>query len=187
MDEKYMIGLKTVAATLLVGLLAGCSTFTTPRYSISADTNVALKALGESNIGVGPFVGPPSFDSACRAAGPLSPPDGMSHTAYIKKAFEDEFKVAGIYAAGSPKRTISGTVNKIQFSSARGLTGGSWDIDLTLASSNGAKMQVLEHYEFESGYVADTACKQTAEAYFPAVQNLIAKAVRSPEFKTLLK
>lgn len=26
------------------------------------------------------------------------------------------------------------------------------------------------------GFVADTACKQTAEAYFPAVQNLIGKA-----------
>ena len=111
----------------------------------------------------------------------------MSHTAYIKKAFEDEFKVAGIYAADSPRRTITGVVNKIQFSSARAVTGGSWDIDLTLSSSNGSTMQVVEHYEFESGYVADTACKQTAEAYFPAVQNLIAKAVRAPEFKALLK
>ncbi len=177
----------TVAAVLLVGLVTGCSTFTTPRYSISADTNVALKALGESKLGVGPFTGPPAFDNACRAAGPLAPPDGMSHTAYIKKAFEDEFKVAGIYAAESPRRTISGVVNKIQFSSARALTGGSWDIDLTLSSSNGSTMQVVEHYEFESGYVADTACKQTAEAYFPAVQNLIAKSVRAPEFKALLK
>ena len=168
-------------------LIAGCSTYTTPRYAINADTNVTLKALGESKIGVGPFTGPTNFEPACRAAGPLAPPDGMSHTAYVKKAFEDELKVAGIYAADTPRITISGTINKLEFSSARALTGGSWDIDLSLSSSNGKTMRTAEHYEFESGYSATTACKQTAEAYLPAVQDLIGKTVRAPEFKTLLK
>jgi hypothetical protein len=111
----------------------------------------------------------------------------MSHTDYIRKAFEDELKVAGIYAAASPRATISGTVKKLEFSSSRGLTGGSWDIEILLNSSNGRTLPVAEHYEFESGFVADTACKQTAEAYFPAVQNLIGKAVRSPEFKALIQ
>ena len=45
----------------------------------------------------------------------------------------------------------------------------------------------VERYEFESGFVADMACKQTAEAYMPAVQNLIGKIVRSPGFKGLLQ
>jgi hypothetical protein len=36
------------------------------------------------------------------------------------------------------------------------------------------------------GFIADTACKQTAEAYFPAVQNLIGKLVKSPEFLALV-
>lgn len=179
---------RTIIATVSFAvLLVGCSTFTTPRYAINADTNLALKALGESRIGVGDFSGPTTFDSACRAAGPLAPPDGMSHTAYIKKAYEDEYKVAGVYAAENPRVTITGTVNKLEFSSARGLTGGTWDIDLTLNSSNGKTMRVAEHYEFESGYAAVTACKQTAEAYFPAVQDLVGKTVRAPEFKTLLK
>jgi len=168
-------------------LLSACSTFTTPRYSINADTNVALKAIGASNIGVGAFAGPSNFDPSCRAAGPLAPPDGMSHTAYIKKALEDELKVAGAYAASSPKVILTGTVNKLEFSSMRGLTGGSWDIDVALTSSNGKSMTAAEHYEFESGFIADTACKQTAEAYLPAVQNLISKIVRSPEFKGLLE
>jgi hypothetical protein len=178
----------TVVGALACALLvAGCSTFTTPRYAINADTNVALKTLGQSGLGVGPFTGPPAFDATCRAAGPLAPPDGLSHTGYIKKALEDEFKVAGIYAAENPRISISGTVNKLEFSSARAITGGSWDIDLTLSSSNGKTLHVAEHYEFESGYAAITACKQTAEAYFPAVQDLIAKAVRSSEFTALVK
>lgn len=111
----------------------------------------------------------------------------MSHTVYLKKALEDELKVAGAHAASSPKIVLSGIVNKLEFSSSRGLTGGSWDVDVTLNSSNGKTMMAAEHYEFESGFVADTACKQTAEAYMPTVQNLIGKIVRSPEFKGLLQ
>ena len=111
----------------------------------------------------------------------------MSHTAYLKKALEDELKVAGAHAATSPKTILTGNVTRLEFSSSRGLTGGSWDADLTLISSNGKSMNASEHYEFESGFVADTACKQTAEAYMPMAQNLIGKIVRSPEFKGLLQ
>jgi hypothetical protein len=167
--------------------LAGCSTFTTPRYAIDADTNMALKALNTSGIGIGDFSAPASFDANCRMAGPLAPPDGMSHAAYLRKAFEDEMKVAGVYAAGAPRVVLSANVNRLAFSSARGLTGGAWDVAMTMKSSNGATMVVDEHYEFESGFVADTACKQTAEAYFPAVQNVVKKTVRSPEFKALIR
>jgi hypothetical protein len=66
------------------------------------------------------------------------------------------------------------------------LTGGSWDIGLKVNSSNGKSVSVSEHYEFNSGFIADTACKQTAEAYLPAVQNLIGKLVKAPEFKSLV-
>jgi len=167
--------------------LAACSTFTTPRYSSNADTNVHLKSLGVSSIAVGSFSGPKEFDNACRAAGPLAPPDGLSHTEYFRKALEDELKFAGLHVPASPRIVLSGVVNKLEFSSARGLTGGSWDIDVTLSSSNGRKMSAKERYEFESGFVADTACKQTAEAYMPTVQNLIKKIVYSPEFKGLVQ
>jgi hypothetical protein len=146
-----------------------------------------LKAIGASNVAVGTFTGPSAFDPSCRAAGPLAPPDGITHTAYLKKALEDELKVAGAYSASSPKVILTGAVNKLEFSSSRGLTGGSWDIHVSLNSSNGKSMAAVEHYEFESGFVADTACKQTAEAYMLTVQNLIGKIVRSPEFKGLLQ
>ncbi len=180
--------MRNIAITLSIALtLSACSTYTTPRYSINADTNVTLKSLGITNVAIGTFTGPASFDTACRAAGPLAPPDGMTHTAYFKKALEDELKVAGAHSASLPKVTLSGSVDKLSFSSSRGLTGGSWDIEVTVNSSNGKTMNANEHYEFESGFIADTACKQTAEAYMPAVQNLIAKIVRAPEFKALVQ
>ena len=169
----------------LLGLTA-CSTYMPQRYSISADNNVALKAIGIGNINVSTFKGPAAFDNACRGAGPIAPPDNMSFEAYIQKALADELKVAGMFDEKTPKVTLTGSVEQLRFSSSRGLTGGEWDIALRLNSSNGKSIFATEHYEFNSGFVADTACKQTAEAYLPAVQNLIGKLVKSPEFKSLL-
>ncbi|MBI4987822.1 MAG: hypothetical protein HZC23_03280 [Rhodocyclales bacterium] len=179
--------MKAIALIPITLLFCACSTYTTPRYSINADTNVALKALGATSVAVGSFSGPKDFDANCRAAGPLAPPDGLSYTEYLKKALEAELKVAGAHTATSPRIVLTGTVNKLEFSSSRGLTGGSWDVELTLNSSNGSTLAAMEHYEFESGFNALTACKQTAEAYMPTIQNLIGKIVRSPDFRQLLQ
>lgn len=167
--------------------LSGCETLVAPRYSITGDNNLAVKALGASGLGVGEFTGPPSFDANCRALGPVQVADGITHTQYIRKAFEEEFKIAGVYAQSSPRIVLTGTVTRLEFSSTRAVTGGSWDIDLTLRSSNGSSMRATERFEFPSGFGAPTACKQTAEAFTPAVQNLVGKVLRAPEFRALVR
>ncbi len=184
--------MRQMVFVMLVLSLSACSTYMPQRYSISADTNVALKAIGVGNINVGrwslvvgPFTGLADFDNSCRAADPIAPPDNMSFEAYIQKALADELKVAGMFDDKAPIITLSGVVESLSFSSSRGLTGGTWDIGLRVNSSNGKTIFVSEYYEFNSGFIADTACKQTAEAYFPAVQNIIGKLVSSPEFKSL--
>jgi hypothetical protein len=178
--------MKKSILVLFMFALSACSTYMPQRYNISADNNVALKEIGVGNINVGAFKGPANFDNSCRAAGPIAPPDGMSFEAYIQKALADELKVAGKFDDKTPKVTLSGVVEQLAFSSSRTLTGGSWDIGLRVLSSNGKSSYVSEHYEFNSGFIADTACKQTAEAYLPAVQNLIGKLVKSPEFVALV-
>jgi len=95
--------------------------------------------------------------------------------------------MAGAYATGgSPRVRLSGKLNKLEFSSTSGLTGGYWTIDLALVSSNGKQMRVAEHYEFNSGFEAASACRNVAEAFSRAVQNLVSKAVRNPAFSMLL-
>lgn len=178
---------KVMLALVVTFGLGGCETLVTQRYSVTGDNNLAVKALGVTAIGVGEFNGPSNFDSNCRALGPVQVADGITHTQYIRKAFEEEFKIAGVFAANSPRVTLTGTVTRLEFSSTRAVTGGSWDIDLTLMSSNGSNMKVTEHYEFPSGFMAPTACKQTAEAFAPAVQNLVGKIVRSTEFRALVR
>ena len=177
----------TMIAAAAALALSGCETPTTQRYAISADNNQAIKALGVSGVGVSAFTGPADFNANCRALGALQVADNLTHTQYIQKAFEDELKVAGAFAAGTPRVTLGGTVERLEFSSTRALTGGSWSIALVLKSSNGRSLRVNEHYEFSSGFVATEACRNTADAYSRAVQNLVGKTVRNPEFASLLK
>jgi hypothetical protein len=180
--------LKIVFFALVSALfLTACESPTTQRYAISADNNQAIRAIGLTGIGVRTFSAPQDFSSNCRALGPMKIADGITHTQYIQKAFEDELKIAGAYANGTPRRILGGNVSKIEFSSSKGITGGYWQIDLDLDSSNGKKMSVSENYEFSSGFIATEACRNTAEAFSRAVQNLVGKAVKSQGFPELLK
>ncbi len=82
--------------------------------------------------------------------------------------------------------TIGGRVNRLDFSSLSGY----WQIDLTLDSSNGRKLDVSEHYEFQGGFVPFVgihACMNTADAFVRAVLNLVSKAVHSSGFAELLR
>lgn len=167
-------------------LLSACETPTTQRYHGTADNNLAIKALNKSGVGVGSFQPPAQFDQTCRAIGPLKVSDNLSHTQYIQKAFEEELKLGGAFAS-TPRVSLNGKVNKLEFSSSKGLTGGFWTIDMTLASTNGKSMNVNEYYEFDSGFSAPEACRQTAEAFSRAVQNLVGKTVRDPQFAPLLQ
>jgi hypothetical protein len=166
--------------------LVGCESMVAPRYSVTGDNNMAIRALSTNGIGVGEFRGPRLFDPNCRMLGPLEVADGLTHTQYIRRGFEEEFKVGGIYSA-APRIVLTGYVNRMEFSSARNITGGNWTIELILASSNGMTMKAEESYDFTSGFIANTACKQTAEAFAPAVQNLIGKFLRSPDFAMMLR
>lgn len=170
-----------------VTLLSGCSTFTPPRYSTDADNTVELRKIEVGSIDVSGISDPDIFNNGCRGAGPIAPPDGVTFGQYVQEALADELKIAGLYDAESPRITLSGHIDTLNFSSSKGLTNGVWDIALTLNSSNGESMSVSEHHEFKSGWIADTACKQTAEAFMATVQNLIANIVSSDQFKQLVK
>lgn len=178
----------TIAAIAAASaMLTACETPTTQRYAISANNNQAIKNIGVTGVGIGSFTPPVGFSSNCRALGPMQVADNMSHTDYIRHAFEDELKIAGAFASGAPRVTLTGTINKLEFSSTHHLTGGYWDIDLGLVSTNGSSMTASEHYEFDSGFTAPEACRNTAEAFSRAVQDLVGKAVMNPGFPALVK
>ena len=144
---------------------------------------MALRSLNGRTVAVGPFSSaqPPATEIGCRAVGPIKTPDGETFSEYVRKAFIDELKIANTYSEASPI-VLTGVLDQANFSSMN----GAWDLGLTLKSSNGRSLSVTEHYPFTSSFFGETACNQTAQAMMPAVQNLIGKAVNSPQFRGLV-
>jgi len=177
---------KILLAMTLATIVVGCATNNAPRYASSADTVHALRNLKLGDVAtVGNFSMTSTADLQCRAVGPIMLPDNHSLPSYIKKAFEDELKMAGIYNQTNPSVTLTGIVNKAAFVSAKGFFQGHWELDLTIQSSNGKSVTAFEQYDFDSAYLADKGCQKTADALVPAVQNVLQKIVNSPNFKDL--
>lgn len=174
---------KICLATAVVVGLSGCSTYSVDRYAVSVDNVSALKSLASSNINVGEFttVGKSKTSIMCRGVGPIKTPDGRSFEGFIRKALVDELKMADAFNTDAPV-TLTGNLDSIDFSSA----SGSWDIAMTVNSSNGESLSVSESYSFTSSFYGETACNQTAQALMPAVQNLIGKIVQNKDFTKLV-
>jgi hypothetical protein len=180
MAPKTLLTLTTAGA-----LFAACSTttLTAQRYVVSPDNNEALKATVRSNIRVGPFVGPLEFDNRCRGMARIAPPKDETFPQYVQQALSTELQaIEGV--GKNPSVVLSGAFEQLSFISTP--PKGRWDISLRITSSNGETALVATHYEFESALSGITACKQTAEAYLPAVQSLIGTLLKSPEFKELI-
>lgn len=166
-------------------LLTACSTMTPPRYSVSVDNIQILKTYDSAKVEVASLSQPASFSSNCRLMGPIEPADNLTIPEFITKAFNDEFKMADIHSDTGTK--ITGDITKIGFSSVAGVTGGFWDIELKLVSSNGNTLTSSNRYKFKSGFDAITACNATADALSPAVQDLINTTITDPEFSSLIQ
>lgn len=166
-----------------MGVLAGCSTYSAARYASSADNVVALRALNGKVANIGGFSAakPGEREIMCRGVGPIKTPDGEPFSEFVRKALVDELKLANAFSASAPV-TLTGHLDAIDFSSA----SGSWNLGLTVKSSNGRSMTASEQYAFTTSFYGETACNQTAQALMPAVQNLVGKIVRSTEFAALL-
>lgn len=185
-----------IALLLAVLVVPACSTFTIPPYGLSAENVTALRKVSQK-VNVGRFTATPPgrTEISCRSRGPVRTPDGRPFEDYIQRALVDELKIAEAFSASAPL-TLTGSLDKIDFSSMR----GDWTMDLTLMSSNGRSLAVSSKYDFKTGPAAmlapwgggqaaadERACAETAQAFARAVQVLIGKVVHHDEFTALLK
>jgi hypothetical protein len=181
MENKMKLALSLAIVALLA---SGCSTYSAARYSISPDNDIALRSLNGKVVNVGAFgsATPGQKEIMCRGVGPIKTPDGEPFSEFVRKALLDELRIANAYSVSAPA-TLTGNLDGIDFSSA----GGSWSLALTVNSSNGKSMSVSETYPYTTSFFGETACNQTAQALMPAVQNLVGKIVRAPEFVNLVQ
>lgn len=181
---------KVLVIFVLPVLLFGCATRATNRYSPRTENIMKLRNLNDQKVTVGDFNSKAETPSAsgdkssmmCRAAGPIKTPNGRPYYVYIKDAFVDELQMAKVYKSDAEVK-ITGTVNRVNFSS----TSGEWYLGWTLKSSNGKSLSVSNTSSFTTSFNAAVACDEAAKAFSPAVQDLVAKTVNHPKFKTLLK
>jgi len=181
------VKLLLVVAAVMV-LLAGCTTtYVASRYSISADNVKTLRTFKGQSVNVGPFsaANPGQTEIKCRGLGgaPIRTPDGEAYEDFVRKALVDDLTIAEIYASDAPI-TLTGRLDAVDFSS---FAGASWTIGLTITSSNGQSLSVSEDYKYPSSFEGVTACNATAQALMPAVQNVIGKVIRHPNFPALLQ
>lgn len=182
------MNIKLLLLSFSVITLSACQSYTAQTYSISPDTVRSVKNLKlNESVGVGEVMAPTDVDLNCRAMGPIALPNKLTLSTYVKKAMEDELKIGDAYAYQNPKVTLSAQITKFSMSSSKGLTRGYFDIDLKVISSNGKSIQANEYYEFDSGFDGYTACKNTSDALMPAIQNLVAKVYKNPQFVDLVK
>jgi len=174
---------KLLIISAVAMIASGCSTYSATRYSISTDNVMVLRSLNGKTINVGAFTStvPGQKEIMCRGVGPIKTPDGEPFSSFIRKALLDELKIANIYSASAPV-TLTGNLDALDFSSH----GGSWNLRLTVKASNGKSMTAIEDYSYTSSFYGETACNQTAQAFMPAVQNLVGKVVNSPDFLALV-
>lgn len=175
--------MKNILVLIGLILITGCSTYSADRYSSSVDNVMAIRAeAGDIKVQVGDFNSAKErSEIICRGAGPVATADGVPFSEYIEKALIDELKMAGAFDPNA-EVVIYGSLNEADFESM----SGTWMLDLTVRSNLGVEYTVREDYDFRTAYVATDACRQSAEALMPAVQNLVAKVIAHEKFDDLI-
>ena len=172
-------------------VLTGCAHYNAQPYTASTDNQILIKqaaaGAGTSKValetvtlkaGVTP-------DLTCRAAGPVNPAPGKTAQQYIEEALKTELYQGGVYEPKASNR-IKAQITALGFSS--GVTDANWTMGVHLSSNSmpdGYNADI--QYPFSASFIADFACRNVADAFAPAVQQLVKKAVSDPDFKQLIK
>lgn len=172
-----------VLALALPVALSGCMTLTPAAYMVSPDVKQSLSAYQGAHLHVDSISGP-DVDLMCRAVGKVRIEHDLTVPEFVQKAFNDEFRYAGLDGSGGAH--LTGRLTRIDFSSSSGAVNGYWDLALTLQSATGSALETSVHYEFESGFVGASACNNTGLALAQAAQALVRKTIADPRFPNLI-
>lgn len=172
-------------ACAAVAMLSGCQTTNSSiPYEVSTENVITIqqalqsKKVSVSNVELAQGV---SENLMCRMNGDIKVAPGKTLSQYIKDAFQKELFTAQAYDPHGP--AINGSIEDLSFSS---VAPAYWKITMHVqssASDNGYSVSVK--YPFETSWIAMEACKNTANAFSPAVQELLKQVVANPQFSKL--
>jgi hypothetical protein len=181
MDQKNTL---LAAAICTAGaLLTGCETTNSIPYKASPTNIIAIQqSLQSRKVSVGDVAMAPGVDDRplCRMMGPVEVAPGRTPSQYIKDAFQEELLMAQAYdVKGTP---IEGRIEEMSFSS---VSPAYWQITMTVQSPADKGYKVTVKYPFDTSFTAFGACKNVADAFGPAVQELLKQVVTHPQFPAL--
>ena len=181
--------IKAIVGICALSSMVGCASYNANPYTALADNQHAIQEaakkanggkVGLETITLKDTVSP---SLTCRAAGPVNPAPGKTVQQYIEEALKMELYMGGVYVPEARNR-IRAQLTSLGFSS---VGDAHWALGLHLASDSlpqGYNADVK--YPFSASFFADYACRDVAEAFAPAVQQLVRKAVTAPEFQQLI-
>jgi len=181
--KRFILGFLVLG---LMALFSGCAN-KVPNYAVSTNNVMHLKGLSDKGgINLGEFTDSGKNESKvmCRLMTPVGIAGDKPFSSYIKDAFEKELLMAGMY---NPKSNITISANLDDIYGSTTLGNAYWEFKITVKSSNGTSYKVNSRYDYESSYMATSACSEMQRSFVPAVQKLINDIVQNPKFVDLLK
>jgi hypothetical protein len=164
----------------------GCETTTSRPYTASMDNIISLQTnLNEKGVkaGIGEFTQSSNIGQlTCRLMGPIDVGQGKPASEYIRSAIQTELFTAGVYSS-SGDVLINGHLENLDFSS---VSPAKWEIVFKVYSNKSDGFTVNTTYNFKTSYTAYKACENVADAFAPAVQQLISDIIAHPDFDKLL-
>jgi hypothetical protein len=181
---KHLI--RMVVAFVFSVAVSGCSTTNSIPYKASTDNIISLQRSLQSQgkkVSIGSIASAPGVDESpmCRLMGPVVVAPGKSLSQYIRDAFQEELFLAQVYDPNA-STVIDCRVEALTFSS---VAPANWDITMSIKSSTSAGYTVSVKYPFNTSWDAYSACKNVADAFGPAVQELLKRVVTHPQFSSL--
>jgi len=166
--------------------LVACSTTNAVPYKASTSNVMTIKnvlATDGIKVRISSITAAPGVNEhpTCRMMGKVNVAPGKSPAQYIKEAFEEELFLAQAY---SPEDGVS-IKGEIQFLDFSSVSPADWQIKMNVSSENSPGYSVEVKYQYQTSWDAISACKNVANAFGPAVQELIKNIVRHPQFKEL--
>ena len=173
--------MKHATLSALILAVTGCASATVPAYVVSARNVETLRSVGRK-INVGKFVSVnPAGSLSVGFGGKVYVPGKWTFAAYIQHAMSDELRMANLFSASAPTK-LTGLLEDADFSMYREV----WTVDLVVTSSNGKAVRVKAEHDFQQGHDMRAVCTPAAQAFVPAVQQLLGNLYTSPEFRALV-
>lgn len=167
-------------------ILTGCETTSSRPYSASTDNVLRFQSIlseSGSKVKLNDFSESKDIGSlTCRLSGPVDVSPGKPKSAYIQEALKTELFMAQAYDVNA-EVTINGHLESLNFSS---VSPAKWDITFTVSSNKSDGYTVTTSYPFKTSFSAYSACKNVADAFGPAIQQLNSDIVNHPGFSELV-